>query len=160
MRVTQNFDSVHTRHLDIGDNHVKQRTVDFALGHFSAGNGFYLVAIAAQSDIKEFANRALVIADKNVTHARFLLLPHLLLELPTQFGWIPGSKGLLRPRPGHERGPARAHEHGPCSAAGPRNSCLCQLPSAPTPYPRGPAQSGKQSRDRGRFPLQSSTGTA
>src|SRR3984893_921873 len=74
MRVPKNFDSIHARHLDVGNNHVEQRAVDFALGQFATGDGFHLVAIAAQGDIEQFADRALVVTDENVTYALLLLL--------------------------------------------------------------------------------------
>ena len=77
MGVAQNFDAVDARHLDVGDNHVEERAVDFALGGIPRGNGFDFMTVAAQGNVEQFADGALVITDQNVTHAR--LLPLLLL---------------------------------------------------------------------------------
>src|SRR5208282_1302005 len=73
--VTQDFDAVHARHFDVSNNHVEQRTVDLAFGQLATGDGFHLVAIAAQGNIEKFTDRALVVTDENVTHADLLPLP-------------------------------------------------------------------------------------
>ena len=69
MRIAQHFDAIGIRHLDIGDDHVIERAVDLPLGILSRLYGFDLVALAAQGDVQHFADRALVVANQNVTHA-------------------------------------------------------------------------------------------
>ena len=75
MSVAQDFDPVDARHLDVGNDHVEERAVDFALGQLAAGDGFDFVAIAAQGNVEQFADGAFVVDDENVTHASLLRLP-------------------------------------------------------------------------------------
>src|SRR5207248_10106673 len=70
MGMTQNFDAIDRRHLDIGDDDVIKGRLDFALRHFPRGDSFDFIAFAAQSDVEHFADGALVVADENIRHAR------------------------------------------------------------------------------------------
>ncbi len=72
MSIAQHFDAVGIRHLDVGDDHVIERAVEFLLGTFSGVHGFDLVALAAQGNIQHFADGALVVTNQNVTHALVL----------------------------------------------------------------------------------------
>src|ERR1019366_8440864 len=143
VRMPQHFDAIHARHLDVGHNHVEESAVDLALGRVATGDGFHLVAIAAQGNIEQFADRALVVADENVTHADLLPPPP-----PAPLPRIPTRRKFRQRRPA------------PDGAIAPRSWCPCQLPNAPTPCPRAPARSGTRSPGPARFRLQSSTGRA
>src|SRR3974377_1048670 len=136
MCVAQNFDAVDVRHLDVGHDDVVQRALNLVLGGLAAGHGFDLVAIAAQGNVEQFADRALVVADEDVTHA-FLL---------------PSRRRTTRPAPGP------ALPRGGATAA--RNSFLFPLPSGPTPCRRGPVRSDRRWRAPTRCRPQSSTETA
>src|SRR5882762_1353452 len=74
MGVLQDLDAAGLGHADVGDYHVIERGVDLGLGGLSRVHGFDAVAFAAQSDVEEFANGALVVGYKNVTHEHLLLL--------------------------------------------------------------------------------------
>ena len=73
--ITQHFDAIDVRHLDVGDDHVEQGALDLAPRSIAAGHGFDFVAFAAQGDVEQFADGALVVADQNATHES--LLPQL-----------------------------------------------------------------------------------
>src|SRR5271170_3708301 len=127
MGMAQDFDSIHARHFDVGNNYVKQGAVDLALGQLASGNGFHLVAVAAQGDIQQFADGAFIVADEDVTHAILLLL----LPLP-KLRW-PFQRTPLRMT--MESRPRRI---APDAAIAQRSLCPCRLPNAPTPCPRAP----------------------
>ena len=155
VRVAQDFDAIHARHLDVGNNHVEERAVDLALGRFAAGDGFDFMAIAAQGNIEQFADRAFVVADENVTHAN-------LLRSCSRARGCQRSSGGCRCG-GSSAGdalPWSCASHFPCAATATRSWCPCRLPNAPTPCPHAPGRSGRRWRGPGRFRLQSSTGTA
>ncbi len=124
VRVAQDFDPIDARHLDVGNNHVEQRAVDLAFGQFAGSDGFHLVAIAAQGNVEQFADRALVVADENLTHA--FLLP----RLPAQLQRMPKRRKF------------RLRRRAPAAATASRSWRLCRLPTAPTPCLRAPERSG------------------
>src|SRR5437899_1796022 len=74
MGMAQDFDAVDMGHLDVGNDDVVESAVNFTLGGFTAIHGFDFVAIATKSDIQEFADGPLVIADQDLTHVRRLSL--------------------------------------------------------------------------------------
>src|ERR1019366_5469754 len=119
--VAQDFDAVDGGHLDVGHDHVEQGAVDLALGRFAAGDGFHFMAIAAQGNVEQFADGALVVADQDVTHG---------LLLPPQPARLGQSRTRRRLRP---RFPAPARSRYPCAADGPQSWCPCRLRNAPTP---------------------------
>src|ERR1700722_17554738 len=71
--MAQYFDAVDVRHLDIGNDYVVERAVDFVLGRLTGLDGFDPVSFAAQGDIEHFADGALVVADQDISHATLLL---------------------------------------------------------------------------------------
>ncbi len=73
--IAQEFDSVHIRHADVGHHDVKHLRGEAALGHFAAGGHFHFVALLAETDFEQLADRALVVDDQQLGHAR-LPLPH------------------------------------------------------------------------------------
>ena len=136
MGVAQHFDAVDARHLDVGNDHVEERAVDFALGRIAGGDGFDFVTIAAQGDVEHFADGALVIADQNVTHARLLLL-RLQRRLRVR-------RQTLAPRQCPAARMFQSRWPRPCAASARRSWCPCRLRNAPTPCPHAPARSGRR----------------
>src|SRR5579862_6360823 len=136
--MSQYLDAIDAGHLDVGNDHIEQRAVDLALGQLATGDGFHFVPITAQGDVEQFADRAFVIADENVTHAP--LLPQRQRRNRTR-----KNCHLSLPL---DRGGATA----------PRNSTPCPPRNAPTPCPRAPARSDTRWRGRVLSHLQNSTG--
>src|SRR5437899_10750934 len=141
MGMTQNFDAIDGRHLNIGDDDVVKGGLDFAFRHFPRGDGFNFVALAAQGDVEHFADGALVVADENIRHARAPL-------------WSSQAKPRLS-APAERRWILRQ----PCALAAQR--CIPgRAWISPTLCLRAPAQSGKQSPGLSRYRPQIATGTA
>src|SRR5437764_6601267 len=93
--MTQNFDTVYGRHLDVGYDDVVESGFDFALRHLTGGDGLNFIALAAQGDVEHFADGALVVTDENIRHGHaplwsFQAKPPLCA--PAEQQWI-----LLRP---------------------------------------------------------------
>src|ERR1700758_5563908 len=81
--MAQDFYAIDAWHLDVRNDNVVERAVNLVARRVATGDGFHLVAIATQRNIKQFANGALVIADQNVTHVRLRLVwRRLALLLP------------------------------------------------------------------------------
>ncbi len=70
--VLQYLNAIRLRHTDVSDNHVVKRGIDLGLGGFSGIHGLDAVAFAAQSNVEEFADGALVVGYENVTHEHLL----------------------------------------------------------------------------------------
>src|SRR5262245_42828154 len=92
MSVAQHVNAVDIRHLDISDDEVVEGTVDLPLRGLASIDRLDLVAIASQRDIQHFADRALIIAHQDISHALFLprprpALPHQLSS-PATLSWM------------------------------------------------------------------------
>src|SRR5579862_3182931 len=74
MRMTQYFDAIDIRHLDVRDDDVVQGAVDFVFRGLTCLHGLDLVTFAPQRNIEHFANGAFVVADQYVSHAHLLRL--------------------------------------------------------------------------------------
>jgi hypothetical protein len=68
MRMTKDFNAVHVRHLDIGDDQVIEVAVNFVFGGLAGMHSLHAVSVATQSDVQHFTNGAFVVADENVSH--------------------------------------------------------------------------------------------
>jgi hypothetical protein len=89
------------------------------LASVARGDGFDFVAVAAQGYVEQFADRALVVADENVTHA------HLLLLLRLQ-----RACRRLRARPRRFLVARRVANHCSCSMRRRRTTKLVPLPTS------------------------------
>src|SRR5690348_12310621 len=64
----QHFDAVDVWHANVGDYDVEQRGVEFANCRLAGVDRLHFVALAPQSNIEHFADRALVVADQEIRH--------------------------------------------------------------------------------------------
>src|ERR1700693_4487342 len=131
--MAQHFDAVDVRHFNVGDNYIVERGLNLSLSHFSRGDGFYLVTLAAQGNIEHFADGPLIVADEDIRHAR----PPLSNPPATSRNPALPAASLLLPRP----------------SAFARQRCTPgPLLTAPTLCLRAPARFGKQSPGPDRYP--------
>ncbi len=72
MRMAQDFDAVNVRHFDVSDDEIVKSAVNLVLGRLAGLHGLDAVSVAAEGDIEHFADRALVVADQDVSHATSL----------------------------------------------------------------------------------------
>src|ERR1700724_834256 len=152
MGVAQDFHSIHPRHFDVGNNHVEERAVDLAPPRFASVDGFYFVTIAAESNIKQFADGALVIADEDLTHAFLLerwrprVLQRKAMGMTMHLRWLRVGR--------QERAVAQVQ---PAVVAS-QSSRLFQLANGPIPCPHELERSGRRWPVPDRYRLQNSTG--
>src|SRR5437763_4488210 len=139
--MTQNFDAIDGRHLDIGDDDVVKGGLDFAFRHFPRGDGLDFIAFAAQRDVEHFADGALVVADEDIRHAR---APLWSSQAKLPLSALAEQRWILRQ---------------PFAPAA--QTCIPgQAWISPTLCLRVPARSGKQSPGLTRCHPQIATGTA
>src|SRR5579863_281788 len=69
MSMFKHFDAVNIRHLDIGDDEIVERAVNFVLGGLAGVHGVDSVSLAAQGNVEHFADGALIVANQDVSHA-------------------------------------------------------------------------------------------
>ena len=69
MRMLEHLDAIDVRHLDVSDDEIVERAINFVLGSLAGLHSFNAMALAAQSDVKHFADGTLVVANQDVSHA-------------------------------------------------------------------------------------------
>src|SRR5580692_7254588 len=149
MRVAQYLDAIDLRHLNVGHDNVVQGAVEFPHRGLTRVCRLNLVTFAAQSDVQHLADRALVIANENVTHA-------LLLPWPLRWCRRASRGHVVQALSGAQ--PKFHPRRSDASAA--RIRCLGPAWSAPTPCLRGLARSGRRSLNQVRCHLRIATETA
>src|SRR5579872_3584656 len=147
MRMAQHFDAVNVRHLDVSDDDVVQRPINFVLGRLPRLHGLHAMSLAPQGNVEHFTNGALVVADQNISHATSLQRPKRL---------VAAQSSSARPCPTQQSPPPQAAPHRDGAIVG-QTSFPAPAWNAPTPCLRAPAPPGKQWRDPVPYRLQSST---
>ena len=72
LAIAQQLDAVHIRHADIGNDDIEDLRSEPTLGRFAAGGHFDLVALLSEADFEQFADRSLVVDDKQLSHTRVI----------------------------------------------------------------------------------------
>src|SRR5580704_13834760 len=75
MSMTQDFDAIDRRHLDISNDQIVKCAVNFVFRRLAGLHGLNPMPVAAQGDVEHFADGALVVANQNVSHEPSLPLP-------------------------------------------------------------------------------------
>ena len=149
--MAKHLDAINIRHLNVGDDDVVKGAVNLVFRRLTGLRGFDAVTIAAQCDVKHFADGALVVADQDISHEPSRVRQRTPVPRADRF-----AAGAQRRCPGL----GRTFSPSPSAAVSEREQFHDLASIVPTPCLHAPAQSGTQWRGPARYRPRSSIGMA